>query len=245
MINDFITITLGIQVRLLIYWHVYVYVTQWFTSWQKCMQMTLGCKHSKVDWNTGRFRRDYLWTERHNTKNLIEIQTPFIVIFNFELSIEITYILGPTFEQKCDSHNLFTNFIMLNIVHTTTCSRLSLNSHPPNELAISPFIHLASKNRPMCMRSKNKECFKKTTHSHYSLTWPTINHCLIMPIGWAFHHGFLRLRRSTSNLLPIKFSCMTSPQGPILIIENNQFGTQLSCTDRIDLQFGPIHVTVY
>ena len=80
---------------------------------------------------------------------------------------------------------------------------------PPNELAISPFIHLASKNWPMCMRSKNKECFKKTTHSHYSLTLPPMNHCLIMPIVWAFRHGFLRLRRSTSNLLPIKFSCMT------------------------------------
>ena len=80
---------------------------------------------------------------------------------------------------------------------------------PPNELAISPFIHLASKNWPMCMRSKNKECFKKTTHSHYSLTLPPMNHCLIMPIVWAFRHGFLRLKRSTSNLLLIKFSCMT------------------------------------
>ena len=42
--------TLGVQVRLLIYWHeyvqqcyeVYAYVTQWSTRWLRCTQMTLG-----------------------------------------------------------------------------------------------------------------------------------------------------------------------------------------------------------
>jgi len=122
-------------------------------------------------WNTGRFRRDYLWTERHNTKDFIEIQTPFIIILNSWPFHKNHLHTRANIEQNTILIiSSLTLLITPNIVHTTTCSRLSLNSHPLNELAISPFIHLASKNRPMCMRSKNKECFKKTTHSHYSLT---------------------------------------------------------------------------
>ena len=120
------------------------------------------------------------------------------------LSLDLSFTYLANIEQNF--HNLFTHSIMLNIALTTSNSCLSLNSHLLNELVVFSFIPLTSKNRPTCMRSKSKEHFKKTTHPHYSLTSPPMNHCLIMHIIWAFHHDFLRFNRSTSNLLPVQFS---------------------------------------
>ena len=52
-------------------------VMEW-PLWEEEPNETIVCKR----WSTGRFRWDYLYTERHNTKDFIEIQIPFIINLN-------------------------------------------------------------------------------------------------------------------------------------------------------------------
>jgi hypothetical protein len=84
-------------------------------------------------------------------------------------------------------YNLFTHFIMQNIVLTISC--LSLNSHLLNELSLSS-IPLTSKNRLKCMRSKSKEAFQEDYSPEPYIGCPYPCPCLCPPIpmgfGWAW-----------------------------------------------------------